>query len=124
MTVADLFDKTRPSKYPMDKECKKLWIMALRSGKYQQGTRFLRNGDKFCALGVLMDILSTKSWMPAKLSACIDENVFQNDGRIGQLSKDVQRKAHISRDDMVRISSISDRETPFLEIADWVEEMH
>ena len=33
------------------------WVKALRSGKYAQGKRLLRNGDgEFCCLGVLCDI--------------------------------------------------------------------
>lgn len=41
----------------VNKELVKLWVDTLRSGKYQQGTRALRNkDDKFCCLGVLCDI--------------------------------------------------------------------
>ncbi len=41
---------------------KKLWIDALRSGKYQQGTHALHNGDcnTFCCLGGLCDIHRVK----------------------------------------------------------------
>ncbi len=36
---------------------KKLWIKALRSGKYQQGQMELRPGDgTYCCLGVLCDL--------------------------------------------------------------------
>lgn len=38
-------------------ENQKKWVDALRSGKYKQGTRYLRDGDKFCCLGVACDIL-------------------------------------------------------------------
>lgn len=34
----------------------KLWVKALRSGKYKQGHMRLRDGDNFCCLGVLCDI--------------------------------------------------------------------
>lgn len=40
----------------MKEEIKKLWVEALRSGKYQQGTGCLRSGAKFCCLGVLCDL--------------------------------------------------------------------
>lgn len=40
----------------MNQEVKKLWISALRSGEYEQGQKMLRNGDKFCCLGVLCDL--------------------------------------------------------------------
>lgn len=34
----------------------KQWIEALRSGKYKQGLRALRNKNKFCCLGVACDL--------------------------------------------------------------------
>ena len=46
----------------MNKEVKKVWIDALRSGKYQQGHTRLRiegwkgGQDQFCCLGVLCDL--------------------------------------------------------------------
>lgn len=101
-----------------------MWVEALRSGDYKQGTSFLHKGTKFCALGVLMDILSTKEWLPAKVSPSISEDVMQIDGRVAQLSLDVQRDARISRDDMVRLADISDRGMSFSKMADWIEEMH
>ena len=40
----------------MDPVLKKKWVVALRSGKYEQGKEALRNGDKYCCLGVLCEI--------------------------------------------------------------------
>jgi len=40
----------------MKKRIKKLWIDALRSGKYEQTTGYLKTGDKYCCLGVLCDL--------------------------------------------------------------------
>jgi hypothetical protein len=40
----------------MKKKVKKLWVEALKSGEYSQGTGGLRDGDLFCCLGVLCDI--------------------------------------------------------------------
>lgn len=40
----------------MNKQVKKKWVAALRSGKYEQGRSALRCGDKFCCLGVLCDL--------------------------------------------------------------------
>jgi hypothetical protein len=43
----------------IDKQAlKQRWVEALRSGEYEQGAGALRNGDKFCCLGVLCDILT------------------------------------------------------------------
>jgi len=41
----------------MKKQIAKLWIKALRSGKYKQGQTVLRNEkDEYCCLGVLCDL--------------------------------------------------------------------
>ena len=40
----------------MDPAVKQMWIDALRSGKYKQGTGHLRVGDQYCCLGVLCDL--------------------------------------------------------------------
>lgn len=41
----------------VNKELVKKWVEALRSGKYKQGRKALRNkNDEFCCLGVLCDI--------------------------------------------------------------------
>lgn len=41
----------------MDKKIKKLWLKALRSGKYKQAMHTLKNNNnEYCCLGVLCDI--------------------------------------------------------------------
>ena len=40
----------------MHQEIKAKWITALRSGDYKQGTGQLKDGDKYCCLGVLCDL--------------------------------------------------------------------
>lgn len=40
----------------MNRKVKKLWVEALRSKKYKQGTHTLRNKNKYCCLGVLCDL--------------------------------------------------------------------
>lgn len=39
------------------------WIEALRSGRYKQGMHVLRDGDKFCCLGVAADLAGAE-WEP------------------------------------------------------------
>ena len=41
----------------MDPEMKARWIAALRSGKFQQGQKALREGDGLCCLGVICELL-------------------------------------------------------------------
>ncbi len=44
----------------MNKKIKKLWLRALRSGKYTQGKNRLKTKDRFCCLGVLCDLHAKK----------------------------------------------------------------
>lgn len=37
----------------MDKRLRDEWVAALRSGEYKQGKGLLKDGDKYCCLGVL-----------------------------------------------------------------------
>ena len=46
----------------MNSEVKKLWLEALRSGKYKQGQNYLKVQDKFCCLGVLCDLYPGRVW--------------------------------------------------------------
>lgn len=45
----------------MKAKIKKLWVAALRSGKYKQATGALKVHDSFCCLGVLCDLHSKES---------------------------------------------------------------
>ncbi len=47
----------------MNRELKKRWVEALRSGQYKQGQKQLRpDADTFCCLGVLCDLLDANGW--------------------------------------------------------------
>lgn len=47
----------------MDTKVKRKWIKALLSGKYKQGKGQLRSQkDKYCCLGVLLDVLEPTGW--------------------------------------------------------------
>lgn len=41
----------------MNPEIRARWVAALRSGKYEQGTGRLYDGQKMCCLGMLCDVL-------------------------------------------------------------------
>jgi hypothetical protein len=50
----------------MNLEIKRKWVAALRGGRYPQGHNTLRqkgpNGDQFCCLGVLCDVVDPSGW--------------------------------------------------------------
>jgi len=45
----------------MNKENKKLWIEALRSGKFEQGIGALCKNNKYCCLGVLVKVFEEQN---------------------------------------------------------------
>lgn len=47
----------------MNKEIKKDWINALKSGKYKQGQGKLRDNNCYCCLGILCDIIEPTAWV-------------------------------------------------------------
>lgn len=57
----------------MNQEVKKAWLEALRSGNYKQGQSWLKDGDKYCCLGVLCETLSRKPELGFKVDLMEDE---------------------------------------------------
>lgn len=53
----------------MNKEWAEKWAAALRSGEYKQGTGRLRQGDRFCCLGVTDRALQHSLQLQARLHA-------------------------------------------------------
>lgn len=112
----------------MDKELKRKWIEALRSGKYQQGRQYLRCGNKFCCLGVLCDIVKPDSWIP---STSHDEPVYKFVSgevknslllpwEIEKMLGDWHRETTMAVDTLMAMNDT--RMNSFDEIADWIEE--
>lgn len=101
----------------MTKELKQRWLDALRSGKYMQGQRFLRQHDKYCCMGVLCDIAKI-GWTKHKNSIgtvyqCADDskNVMYPPMTLGLSNLQMMDLAHLN--DIYHKS--------FTEIADWIE---
>lgn len=46
----------------MKAEAAKIWVKALRSGRYEQWRGQLRRGEMFCAIGVLCDAVKPEGW--------------------------------------------------------------
>jgi len=110
----------------MDPEVKKLWVYALRSGDYEQGKGRLKNGDKYCCLGVLCDLHSKSG-----LESSEEWNGGSYKHLNSVLSKDVLEWSGLDRNngDFVIIDQIescltyhNDREKTFNQIADAIEE--
>jgi hypothetical protein len=107
----------------MDKALKAKWLEALRSGRYKQGQRKLRNQeDEFCCLGVLCDISGQGQWRQGDNSStyryckewesafCCLPSFMEEFSGIGEETEE----------DLIALNDID--ELSFPEIADWIEE--
>ena len=60
------------------KENRKIWVAALRSGDYRQGMNALRLGDCYCVMGVLCDVSNLGGWKRIKDSVVQSYSVNGN----------------------------------------------
>lgn len=92
------------------------WVEALRSGEYQQGQGRLRDGDSFCCLGVLCDLIDPNGWDSFRYWH-YDGDVFQ-----GMPPLDIHNRYHRYGLDFERLATLNDSGKPFEEIADYIED--
>jgi len=57
----------------MTSENKAKWLEALRSGEYKQGSYALHKSDRFCCLGVAIEVLTDLEW-----EDCDDPSDFED----------------------------------------------
>ena len=95
------------------------WLAALRSGDYQQGTGQLKNGDRYCCLGVACEISGLGAWE-------FDNYRCLSDVHSGSLPKEVQRALGLASDvgwvgekSLVSLNDIE--KLTFNQIADLIE---
>jgi len=101
----------------------KLWVKALRSGKYKQGKEALRRDNKFCCLGVACDLYSkTKN----KLEIEKNEGVYLYDGWSATLPTRVMQWIGLTTPDgeisnEMTLASLNDKGSTFKQIAKIIE---
>jgi len=112
--------KLRIAKWKVNR---KLWIKALRSNKYKQGTgQLLDDGGNYCCLGVLCDIIG----MQPKYKDC--SNYFGNDSEMAPYSavhavglSDQHGTYEVKNDADCCLTTDNDIGITFPEIADLIE---
>ena len=106
----------------MNKDVKKLWTAALRSGKYTQGFTSLVHEGYNCANGVLCEVAREKG-LPLRKGK---EGNHYLDGKLSHhmsLPNVVRLWAGLSDDDEDCIIVLNDKHNKsFTKIADWIEE--
>jgi hypothetical protein len=115
----------------MDPAVKELWLTALRSGKYKQGTHTLKrineNGTEHCCLGVLCEIavavgVVSEHFGPDEDNASVIHEY--GEGRFGYPSQAVYEWAHLDSEDGLTIASLNDHGDSFAVIASYIETNH
>jgi len=112
----------------MNADIKAQWIAALRSGEYAQGQYRLRQGDRFCCLGVLCE-LAVRDGVTVGVPGPGD--TYDYDGQEVHLPASIQHWAGIRENPMVTVdrpwvsrrslAELNDDGMPFEEIADLIE---
>jgi len=95
----------------LNKEDKKQWLVALRSGKFKQGTSVLKDkSNNYCCLGVFCKIKD-------RLGKVNQYDTYNISGFDPTLPSNM-----ISTDTQDKLISLNDSERKsFKEIADWIE---
>lgn len=101
----------------MNKEVKKAWLDALRSGKYEQARSTLNNGSGgFCCLGVLCDISKLGHWN--KRHEYVVDGLAQS---VLLTTCGVKEVAELTEQEARQLASMNDRGYTFKRIADYIE---
>lgn len=114
----------------------KTWVAALRSGQYQQGTKRLRVGDKFCCLGVACEVylkanpdgLTTR----VKSDEVVEGDVWHYDDEPSFLPEKVMNwlgvdifSPGVTREGVdASLTYVNDTGTNFNDIADMIEDRY
>lgn len=103
----------------MDPGIKTKWLEALRSGKYKQGQKTLQQGDRFCCLGVLCDVMGVEK---AKFGD--DDNpgyAFEGSATALIPSGPADRAGLVEGTQWALVDLNDNKGKSFAEIADWIE---
>jgi hypothetical protein len=111
----------------MKEDIKDIWLQALRSGDYKQGSGALKKGDSFCCLGVLCDLHSKITGMGQFNNF---EYVTENHTSTQFLNKDVKEWSGMKSEcghlysigfDTPALATLNDAGIAFEQIADHIE---
>ncbi len=102
----------------MNPRVKKLWVDALRSGKYKQGdTRALVDGhDRWNPFGVLIDVGFETTWTFDEIHDC-----WVCDDAMALMPMWYAREAGLNWNDESIIGAMHMHKTSFKEIAEWID---
>jgi hypothetical protein len=102
----------------MDQRIKALWVEALRSEKYDQGKRQLRNpaDDSFCCLGVLCNLHAQEHPEIAAKQKKPEMYMYHT----AMPHPEVYAWAGLDRDNAGTLANMNDNGKSFKQIANWI----
>ena len=117
------------------KENRKRWIAALRSGEYPQGCGFLRHynptvGELFCCMGVLADLADVGKWRAKRSTFGYHPYLTEDSSLQGHLDARLMDwvglrtglgKFTDEEGEACYLTELNDRGVPFPKIADIIE---
>ena len=108
----------------MDQEFKPEWLEALRSGKYKQGRKNLRNNRGYCCLGVACEVAGIPR---QKVNSYKSQYIFQGStydapviGTVAHPPSNWKGLSDAAIDHLIEMNDTI--KASFSEIADWVEQ--
>lgn len=113
-----------PTLSKMNPKLKKKWLAALRSGKYRRGLAQLKDGNRYCCLGVLCEVSGQRfdgddTFLPERVAALtgVTERTQEVLASINDGDYDAFQKRQYGPIKRYR----EDRGAPFSSIADFIE---
>ena len=106
----------------MKPEIKAQWLTALRSGDYQQGQGYLRQGDQYCCLGVLCDLYGKAVGPEWDDGPNEWADIQAMHGEEATLPFKVQEWAGIDSPSPLDLAALNDNGSTFEELANIIEE--
>jgi hypothetical protein len=105
----------------MNTEIKEKWIEALKSGEYSQAQNTLRDGNCFCCLGVLCDVIDKTKWKPDRYPLEESKCPMLYEGVEIIPPRTVIDKAGLKIEQCQILAEMNDGGSSFTEIADYIE---
>ena len=102
----------------------KLWVKALRSGKYKQGKGALQNRDGFCCLGVACKVLIPKGKLKYREGAYIYGGLPDEQGSSPKWLKRINNEVFLTFNISLVTLNDSDKFFSFDEIADLIQAVY
>jgi hypothetical protein len=104
----------------IDPEFKARWVEALKSGAYTQCYSVLREGNRFCAIGVACDLMDPNGWDPG--AGETDEELRPWRGESSLMEKTAAAEIGLTEHEQADVVNLNDQDTmTFPEIAQWIE---